>query len=478
MNDHPLSAHRAVAAATHVGSYVLVELLAQGGFGAVYRAIHARRGTLAAVKLLHEDVAGSPIAVHRFEREIAVIGRIQHPNVVQILEHGRDADGAPYLVMELLAGVSLDEHLVRTGPLRVEEMLEILEPLASALEAAHAMGVVHRDIKASNVFLAEEDGRRRVVLLDFGIAKLLDVREPALTSSRDCIGTPACMSPEQICNAPVDARTDVYGLGVLVFRMLAGQLPFRSSIFAVLQHFHLRAPPPSLGGLVPVRPALEAVVLRAMSKDPRDRHSTVGAFAQALRRAMGAPATADAASFVERRVLAVHAEVRGPDAMTPDDLTVDTEAVLQSVMADLAAAGLSVLAATGASVLLRVNLPADPRAEQRLRAAVVEALRVISGAHRARGAGDAGIRVRLSCHVGTIVTTLDEAPVGGDVLDVAGWVSDVAGEGVFASPEVLVGLGILPQDSTGTRGAHLRLDVSADEEGRSTAPCPEPGRRG
>jgi hypothetical protein len=477
MNKHPPGpAYRhLVAAGTRVGSYVIGDLLAQGGFGAVYRAVHATSGTPAAAKLLHEDVASSLIAVQRFEREIAVIGRIRHPNVVHVLEHGRDADGLPYLVMELLAGVSLEEHLVLTGPLRVEEMLEILEPLASALDAAHAVGVIHRDVKASNVFLAEEDGRRRIVLLDFGIAKLLDVGEPALTRSRDCVGTPACMSPEQIRNEPVDARTDVYGLGVLVFRMLVGALPFQSRMLVVLQQLHLCAPPPSLGS---VRPALDAVILQALSKDPRDRHATAGAFVRALRGAMGAPATPDAASFVEHRVLAVHAEVRGPDDVAADDLSADTGAVLQSVIADLAAAGLSMIAVTGASALLRVNLPADPRAEQRLRAGVVEALRAISGARTVLSARDARIRLRLSCHVGKIVTTLDGAPVGGDVLDVAGWVSDVAGEGVFASPEVLLGLGILPQASIAGPPLLVPRDAETEVRPPRAAPCAQPGRGG
>jgi eukaryotic-like serine/threonine-protein kinase len=435
----------------------------------VYHATHAQSGEPAAAKLLDEHFATSPVTIQRFEREIEVIERIRHPNVVQILEHGRDGDDLPYLMLELLTGSSLADHLTLTGPLSVEETWEILEPLASALDAAHDAGVIHRDIKASNVFLAVEHGRRRVILLDFGIAKLLDVGEPALTGSRELVGTPSCMSPEQICGGPVDARTDVYGLGVLVFRMLAGGPPFLSRIFSVLQQLHLRTAPPSLNTRVPVRPSLDAVILRAMSKDPRGRHATAGAFAGAFRGAMGAPATAEAASQIERSVLAVHVAVHAPS----DELTVDTDTILQSVIADLAAARLSLIGATGESVLFSLDLPADPEQARRERSRVVEALLAISRALAGPFVRGRGIRVRLSCHVGELVATPNGEPISGDVLDMAGWVTDVGDEGVFASPEALLGLGLTPQASTGTGGAHLRISGSEDDD-RVTAPCAPP----
>src|SRR5262249_7500245 len=137
---------------TCVGEYVIDDLLASGGFGVVYRATHAERGKRAAIKVLHAELTAHPEVVARFQREIEAIERIIHPNGVEILGHGSLDDGTPYFVMELLSGVTLGQHLVARGRLSPEEVLAILEPLTSALEAAHAQAIVHRDIKASNVF--------------------------------------------------------------------------------------------------------------------------------------------------------------------------------------------------------------------------------------------------------------------------------------------------------------------------------------
>jgi eukaryotic-like serine/threonine-protein kinase len=155
-----------LATGNRLGPYLLEAIIAEGGFGTVFRATGGPRGT-AAVKLLHAELAGSPEALARFSREVDVLGRVRHPGIVEVLDVGRADDGRPWFAMELLAGEDLDTRIARRGRLTPAAALAVLDPVCDALASAHDAGIIHRDIKASNVFLAE-DGR--VVLLDFGIA--------------------------------------------------------------------------------------------------------------------------------------------------------------------------------------------------------------------------------------------------------------------------------------------------------------------
>jgi serine/threonine-protein kinase len=455
--DHSVPMRRrGLRRGARIGAYVVEDLLAQGSFGAVYGARHAVDGSRAAVKILHEHLASRPEMILRFEREIDVIQRLHHPNVVQILEHSRDGSGAPFLVMELLDGITLGAHMAATGPLIPRRTLEILEPLAAALEVAHAAGVIHRDVKPSNVFLAAEGGRERVVLLDFGVAKLLDTTEPALTGSREIVGTLTCMSPEQLGNRPIDGRTDVYGLGVLAFRMLAGELPFLSNLPAVLREMHLHVRPPQVSARVSVSPAFDEVLLRAMSKAPADRHPTVGAFLQAFKAVACAVGATDPRGGVTRRAIAVHAEAWAFDDADGDEGAV-LETTLQDVQAELHAAGLSVIVTTGASVLLSLDLPPEPVEEREARRVAVNAALAVLGDVRRRAPT---VRLRLSCHVGEIVCTPTGEAVGGDLLDVTAWAEAVADDGVFGSPEALAGLDLDVQSSGGAGGSRLRIHTA------------------
>jgi serine/threonine protein kinase len=269
------------------GAYRIGELLASGGFGAVYRAEHTSSGAAAAVKIMHAELSADRGAVGRFEREIEVMQRLRHPGVLEVFDRGRLPDGRPFLAMELLAGESLRAHLDARGRLEVAEALAILEPLADALGAAHARGVIHRDLKPSNVFLAEAGRRRRVVLLDFGVAKLLDAEGPALTRSGNVVGTTSCMAPEQILTRPIDVRSDVYALGVLAYRMLAGEPPFAARNLIALQqaHLYMTPRPPSAAGSPD--PALDAPILRALAKEPPARQPSAAAFLSELLGAAG-----------------------------------------------------------------------------------------------------------------------------------------------------------------------------------------------
>jgi len=285
-----------------LGDYDIEAIIAEGGFGTVYRARGGPRGA-AAVKVLHAELAGTPEALARFQREVDVLGRVRHPGLVEVLGVGRADDGRPWYAMELLDGRDLEAHIAARGRLTPADCLAVLTPVVSALAAAHDAGVVHRDIKASNVFLAAGD---RVLLLDFGIARLTDPAAGAgLTLSRQALGTPSAMAPEQIAGRPATPRTDVYGLGALLYHMLTGAPPFAEGTATVMQylHCHARRPRPSAGAPLPA--AIDDVVALAMSVDPDARYAGPRELLGACRAALDAGAGGSA-----RDALAVRVDVR------------------------------------------------------------------------------------------------------------------------------------------------------------------------
>jgi serine/threonine protein kinase len=316
---------------TQAGAYVLERSLASGGGGTVYEAKHKLLGRRAAVKILRRELAASPQMVKRFLREAQAANLIKHPNIVDIYEFGELPDGRPFYVMELLRGADLRSLLTARGRFAVSEALEILEPVCSALEAAHAHGIIHRDLKASNIHVEERAGGRFVKLLDFGIAKLVhpDADETGLTVAGTRLGTAYTMAPEQIRGATVDQRTDIYALGVVLFHLLTGQYPFRAEHMTDIERMHLEAPVPRPSHLAPLSPAIDAVVLRAMEKDPDRRFPTVKAFAAALREAAGGarPRANDSVG----RAIALYVEVRVPS----EALSADSDEVLDDVSATL-----------------------------------------------------------------------------------------------------------------------------------------------
>ncbi|MBA3819915.1 MAG: serine/threonine protein kinase [Deltaproteobacteria bacterium] len=262
-------------------------MIGEGGFGQVWRAHRIadgdRAGEAVAIKVLHLELVRSIDALTRFQRELDAIARLDHPHVVRGLGHGTLGDGRPYLVLELLEGPSLREVIHERGAIPPAEMLEILEPLCDALAVAHEAGLVHRDVKASNVILACADGRRRPVLLDFGLVKLTDQVGPGLTSSRSMLGTPAAMAPEQMRGQPVDARTDVYALGLLAFHMLTGQPAFGGAPGVVQSYLQIHGARPRPSSKVDIDPAIDEPIARALSPEPATRYPSARDLLAALR---------------------------------------------------------------------------------------------------------------------------------------------------------------------------------------------------
>jgi serine/threonine-protein kinase len=276
------------------GRYRLEATIGHGGMGVVYRATDLTMKRPVAVKLirgeggveLDEDVAG------RFLREAKNTARIQHENIIEVFDLGRSDDGDLFFVMELLEGESLSARLRREGPLSPDATVHIARQICEALHVAHAAGIIHRDLKPANVMLLERAGVSDYVkVLDFGVAKSYSSdQQTQLTHTGMLVGTIEYMAPEQIMGKTVDGRTDVYSLGVVVYRMLAGKPPFRDGGVPALIHAHLNVAPKALREVAEaVPPALELAVMKALSKNPADRHATMQDFAHALISAVRAP---------------------------------------------------------------------------------------------------------------------------------------------------------------------------------------------
>ncbi|HEY7371810.1 MAG TPA: serine/threonine-protein kinase [Polyangia bacterium] len=422
---------------TLCGAYVLKKELASGGGGTVYEASHRILGRKAAVKVLRRQLASSPQMVARFVQEARAVNMIKHPSIVDIFEFDDLPDGRPFYVMELLEGIDLRSILNERGRFPPAEALEILEPVCSALQAAHDLGIVHRDLKASNIFIANVAGQRVVKLLDFGIAKLLhpDAGEGGLTVVGTRLGTSYTMAPEQIRGDGVDARTDIYALGVVLYHLLTGQYPFRAETMTDIERQHLEAPVPRPSQAAPVPPALDAVVLRCMEKTAERRFQTVKAFLEALRAAAGGKA---AEPETTARGAAVLVEIRiadGVDAES-DEVLDDTSTILDAAEQTLRGAGLTLPLQTGSAIIGARVLSADAAGAAGERDAMVALANGLAEELAARPSAHADVHVNIVVHVApAVVKTSAEAAggkevVGGLLLSTNEWAPQQSVDGV------------------------------------------------
>jgi serine/threonine-protein kinase len=272
-----------------LGAYRLSALVGAGAMSVIYAAEHVRLGRRVAIKLLRREFTADPAAVRRFFQEARAVNQIRHPHIVEVTDFVEEPGGDNYTVMELLEGESLAELLARHGPLPPWRAARIGAQIARALSAVHAAGIVHRDLKTENAVLVERGGDDFVKLLDFGVAKLLDGsagRPLHQTGAGAIIGTPAYMSVEQAAGRPIDQRSDLYSLGVILYEMITGRRPFDAESYGelVIQHLAVEPPPPSrcAGPDAAVPPELEALIMRCLAKEPADRPAAADELAAAL----------------------------------------------------------------------------------------------------------------------------------------------------------------------------------------------------
>jgi eukaryotic-like serine/threonine-protein kinase len=259
--------------------YELEELVGTGGMSSVFRARDLQLEREVAIKILHQHYADDPEYLERFRREARAVARLSHPNIVTVIDRGDDG-GRQYIVFEHVEGENLKQLVVRSGRLPVRQALELALAVADGLAFAHDRGLVHRDVKPQNVLLSSEG---EVKVTDFGIARSLHV-EHGVTQTGTVLGTGEYLAPEQASGKQVSAATDVYSLGVVLWELLAGEVPFLGENFVAVALRHVNEPPPHLRERRPdVSPRLDAAVDRALAKDPAHRFPSMTAFAEELR---------------------------------------------------------------------------------------------------------------------------------------------------------------------------------------------------
>jgi eukaryotic-like serine/threonine-protein kinase len=282
------------------GKFRVEALVGQGGMGRVYRAKHLTLDRAVVLKMLHKDFSTDPQVVQRFQREARAASRLNHPNSIAVLDFGEAEDGTLFMAMEFLAGRDLARVIGDEFPLGDARIVRIGGQMLSALAEAHVQGIVHRDLKPENVMIEPRRGEADFVkVLDFGIAKITSpgANEPKLTQAGLVCGTPEYMSPEQARGAELDSRTDLYSMGVILYQMATGELPFQSDTPVGFLTKHLTEQPvPARERWADVPEALEAVISRAMEKDPARRFQTADEMRDALLAVDPATATAPQAS--------------------------------------------------------------------------------------------------------------------------------------------------------------------------------------
>ncbi len=289
---------RQVRQALQLGQYTIEEKLGEGGMGAVYRARHAMLRRQAAIKLISPQIAGDPSeraqALQRFEREADVTASLRSPHTVELYDFGMSEDGALYYVMELLDGINLQTAVQKYGAMPPDRVVFLLRQVCESLAEAHAAGLVHRDIKPANILMCRYGLRYDFVkVLDFGLVGLdpRHERHPdGITAEGVVRGTPAYLAPEIATGAqPVDGRTDLYGVGCVAYWLLTGRVPFErdTAVAAVLAHVTDRPTPPSRIVTSVIPPALEAVVLACLEKQPANRPQSAGELSRRLQGALG-----------------------------------------------------------------------------------------------------------------------------------------------------------------------------------------------
>ena len=441
-----------------IGDYTVGRHIGAGDSGSVYAARHNQTGGRAALKVLYPDRATSPRLVQWFTRELETLSTLRHPNIIEVYDIGQLSDGQPYYVMELLTGMSLREFLDIHGRLDPLAALELFDPICHALQAAHGAGVIHGNLKSNNIMVVDDAERRVVKVLDFALSRLAVV-EPG-PEGVAFIGSAEAAAPEQLRGQPATVRSDIYGLGVLLFQLLTGEYPFGSYDEDALVQAHLRSSPLLPSKLAPLSQAIDSLVLRCLEKVPNRRFDSVLSLQNALHRALAAEK--QSARDTPKSVVML---IRVQAAQNEGDETVHN-AILREVMMFLdntedmlREAGFAIASNVTDGILGVTPLPADDSAsamvcERAVRAACnmyreIEE-RTISSAKTI----DVSIALRIDARISG--ATVGEVEIPGDVLkEIPGWAAAAAG--IYAMPELFAGW-MAPLPAASASRAYIEID--------------------
>jgi len=268
------------------GNYEILDVLGQGGMGVVYRGKHSLMERIVAIKMLLSQLISDTNSVKRFQQESKAAARLKHPHIIDVYDFGISPAGQPYIVMEFLEGTPLSDLIKKEGQIGVERSIKLISQACDALDHAHKQGVVHRDLKPSNIVLTQYDEEKDYVkVVDFGVAKLIEVGNnnegQRLTQAGEVCGSPVYMSPEQCMGQDLDARSDIYSMGIVLYETLTGKLPILGKTMVDTMSKHISEPPVPFNEARPdlyIPERLEWVVNKAMAKDPGQRHQTMEEF--------------------------------------------------------------------------------------------------------------------------------------------------------------------------------------------------------
>jgi serine/threonine protein kinase len=336
-----------------VGEYRIDRLLGRGGMGAVHAAEQPEIGARVAIKVLGAALSHDPRLVKRFVEEARVVNKIGHPNIIDVFAFGRLADGRQYFVMEYLEGETLASRLAR-GPVPVSEARRLLQQICEALEAAHQEKVIHRDLKPENLWIAmPRHGQPYAKVLDFGIAKLIESSDPATaTETGTVMGTPHYMSPEQCRGEAVDPRTDIYAMGVILYYIWSGRLPFEGSSFVAVASQQITSTPLPPSAHRPVPPRLERLIMSCLEKDPALRPASAKVLGREIGEALAEALPGETTPSAGARAVAAGGPFAEPQASLGVQPGVSRDKQHHRSRVSLAVVALLVVLASGGAFLV------------------------------------------------------------------------------------------------------------------------------
>jgi serine/threonine-protein kinase len=440
------------------GRYRVVEVIGRGGMGVVYRVEHLRMGKVAAMKVLHRDLAGDPEVISRFEREAAAVSKLHHPHTVQVFDFGT-ANGALYLIMEYVRGLDMAHIIQRDGPMPWSRAAPLLAQVCGALQEAHELGIVHRDLKPENVLITRTAGGRDYAkVLDFGLAKLEQRQEPTSETDRQqIVGTPYFMSPEQIRGDVVDARSDIYSFGALMFELITGDHLFSGSTAVGVLTKHLTADPDAPSNRAPklgIDPRVDQICLKCLAKDSSQRWRSAAELAEEIEdvyaETVGYSTGPGARSSARGGRLNVAVEDESDLRLRRSDIDAFERGLKRQRYVTLGAVVLLVLGIAGAGAWYALREPPPLTEEQEPNNDAAHANKIASnasvtgflGKRRSTSDGDADVYVvpysSSSDHVVTVrVTGIPNIDINLSVTDGDGLHGSTADEGQVGEGEVL-----------------------------------------